>query len=219
MRTSAEGAGKLACQWIRGDFVAQCRLLRNGNGDLTGNADEVMGILHDKWMPTFQRYRVVPEPDADAFMLEYASEVDQLCAPTEPLRLPALDASDLSQRLTKMPLEKATGLDGWSVKDLKVLPEVCMHKLAAMLNTIEAVGRWPRTLSKAKVTLIPKANGATDPGSQRPIGVMSTVYRLWASARLRHCADWQASLLPWHTHGFCKGRSVEDGLWQISTRV
>ena len=96
MRTSAEGAGKLAYQWLRGDAVAQCGLLRNGNGDLTGNADVVMGILHDKWMPTFQRHQVVPEPDADAFMLEYASEVDQLCASTEPLRLPSLDANDLS---------------------------------------------------------------------------------------------------------------------------
>ena len=118
MRTSAEGAGKLAYQWLRGDAVAQCGLLRNDNGDLTGNADEVMGILHDKWMPTFQRYQVAPEPDADAFMLEYASEVDQLCLSAEPLRLPPLDANDLSQRLAKMPLEKATGLDSWPIKDL-----------------------------------------------------------------------------------------------------
>ena len=71
----------------------------------------------------------------------------------------------------------------------------------------------------AKVTLTPKADGPTDPGAQRPITVMSVVYRLWASSRLRHCADWQADYLPWQMHGFCKGRSVEDGIWQASTHI
>ena len=98
--------------------------------------------------------------------------MERLSASTEPLRLPPLEADDLLRRLAKMPLEKATGLGRWSIADLKVLPVVCFCKLAALLQTIEAAGRWPPSLSKAKVTLIPKANGATDPGSQRPITVM-----------------------------------------------
>ena len=178
-----------------------------------------MAILHDKWMPVPQRYKDTPEPDADAFFDKYATDFNHLAASTTPPTLPNIEAVDLETSVSKMKSEKATGLDGWSVEDLKVLPKNCLAHLAELLNVIETTGRWPGPLSKARVTLIPKSGGSTDPGSQRPITVAPTIYRLWATTRLGQCAEWQAKYLPWHMHGFCKGRSVEDGIWQVSMRI
>ena len=118
-----------------------------------------------------------------------------------------------------MKSDTAPGLDGWTVDYLKSLPSTCLRSLATLLQAVETTGVWPKALSMAKVTLIPKTDGSADPGAQRPITVMSVVYRLWASTRLHQCEDWQSEYLPWHMHGFCKGRSVEDGIWQASMRI
>ena len=219
MRQSTYGSGKLAYQWLRGDQGSKCGLLRRSNGELTGNAQQVMGIMHEKWMPTFQRYKDAPEPDPDAFFSEYENEVNHLAASTSPMTLSRIEAADLECNIAKMSSEKATGLDGWSVCDLKALPKTCIAQLATLLGTVETIGKWPHALSKARVTLIPKSSGSTDPGQQRPITVTSTIYRLWASTRLNHCAEWHADYLPWYMHGFCKGRSVEDGIWQATMRI
>ena len=212
MTMSSKGSGKLAYKWMRGDATTQCGLLERGDGKLTGCPEEIMEILSDKWMPVFRRYSTQTEPDPSIFLAEYENEVAKLATGVEPPRLQALDAAELKVILSRMKTDTAPGLDGWTVADLKSLPNSCLNSLATFLQAVENTGVWPKALSVAKVTLIPKANGSTDPGAQRPITVMSVVYRLWASTRLHQCEEWQAEYLPWHMHGFCKGRSVEDGI-------
>ena len=219
MSMSAKKSGKLAYKWMRGDVTKQCALLQRGDGKLTGNPDEIMDILNDKWMPVFRRYSDQPEPSPDAFLSEYRDEVAKLTAGINPPSIQPLGATDLKGILSKMNSDTAPGLDGWTVTDLKMLPDSCLSTLAILMQAIENTGKWPQALSIAKVTLIPKSDGSADPGAQRPITVMSVVYRLWASTRLHQCEDWQAEYLPWHMHGFCKSRCVEDGIWQASMRI
>ena len=38
--------------------------------------------------------------------------------------------------------------------------------------------------------MIPKADGDSAPLGQRPLSVLSVVYRLWASLRLGHLREW-----------------------------
>ena len=183
MTVSAKGSGKLAYKWMRGDTTTQCGLLQRGDGKLTGNPDEIMEILSDKWMPIFRRYSAQPEPDAGIFLDAYEAEVAKLATSTEPPHLPALGPDELKRIISKMKSDTAPGLDGWTVDDLKSLPSTCLlslatllqRSLATLLQAVETTGVWPKALSMAKVTLIPKTDGSADPGAQRPITVMSVV--------------------------------------------
>ena len=96
--------------------------------------------------------------------------------------LEPLTAQDLRAALSRMS-GGASGADGWRAAELKALPDSMLELLAVFLNAIETTGQWPRSLLQAVVSLIPKGQGCA-PLDQRPISVMSAVYRLWGAARV-----------------------------------
>ena len=147
-------------------------------------------------MPVFRRYSELPQPNPDTFLSEYEGEAAKLAASAQLPSIQPLDADELKRILSMMKRDTAPGLDGWTVGDLKSLSKSCPQLLATLINEVDETGTWPRALSMAEVTLIPKACGPTDPGDKRPITVTSVAYRLWASSRLNHCVDWQAEYLP-----------------------
>eukprot|EP00660_Eupelagonema_oceanica_P019581 gene19581-biopygen10780 len=90
--------------------------------------------------------------------------------------------------------------------------------LADMFNAVEHTGKWPISLRRSLITLIPKGEGA-DPLQLRPISVMSPIYRLWAAARLRDMLGWQERWIARGQKGFRPGFSCDDVYYDISLRV
>ncbi|MCP4244600.1 MAG: hypothetical protein GY772_29005, partial [bacterium] len=88
-----------------------------------------------------------------------------------------------------MSVHKAAGPDFWQYGELRLLPLQAFERLASLLEVVEEVGVWPQGLTGALVTLVPKP-GATVATELRPIGLMATVYRLWAVARQEHVRAW-----------------------------
>ena len=99
--------------------------------------------------------------------------------------LPPITAEDITQALGAMPGTKATGLDAWALAELKRLSPEAKRSLAIILNRAEEEGGLPAGLSGAKLVFIPKSKGKMVM-SQRPIGILPMLYRLWARIRLRH---------------------------------
>ena len=64
------------------------------------------------------------------------------------------------------------------------------ERLAEVLNLVEQTGTWPVPLTRGLISLIPKGDGSA---LQKlgPIGVMASIYRLWASTRIRDIIHWQ----------------------------
>ena len=79
------------------------------------------------------------------------------------------------------------GLDGWCVADLLCLP--LLNMLADLLAVVEATGKWPHIVARVYVSLIPKGEGML-PMQQRPLSVLSQLYRVWAGIRLEECMVW-----------------------------
>mmetsp|Transcript_64635 Transcript_64635/g.107098 ORF Transcript_64635/g.107098 Transcript_64635/m.107098 type:complete len:87 (+) Transcript_64635:360-620(+) len=52
----------------------------------------------------------------------------------------------LRRRLMAM-RPSAMGLDGWSLHDLRALPDRVLHWLAQLLTLIEEMGQWPTLLA------------------------------------------------------------------------
>ena len=61
---------------------------------------------------------------------------------------------------------------------------------------VESTGVWPLGLLDAYIALFPKADGDSAPLGQRPLCVLSVVYRLWASLRLSRLQGWVKGWVP-----------------------
>ena len=102
------------------------------------------------------------------------------------MNVEALTRQRLKEKPSQMRTGSACGVEGWRMSELKRLPLVFLIRLAAFYNVIEETGTWPTSLERALITFIPKdETGSLE--AVRPITVMSTIYRLWAAARLRDC--------------------------------
>ena len=82
--------------------------------------------------------------------------------------------------------------------------------MAVVLSRVESDGIWPEGLLDASITMIPKADGDATPFGQRPLCVLSVVYRIWASVRLRHLDSWLRSWLPSSVFSAGGGRGSVD---------
>ena len=67
-------------------------------------------------------------------------------------------------------------------------------QLAEVLNLVAEAGTWPVPLTRGLMLLIPKGEGSV-PQKLTPTGLMASVYRLWASLRVRDIIRWQENRL------------------------
>ena len=118
-----------------------------------------------------------------------------------------------------MKTRSACGPDFWSVSDLKNLPDEIFDLLPAVFNAIEAQECWHEPMLFAYCTLIPKEQGDCTPLGQRPLGVMSVLYRLYAAFRLQDVITWQENLLHSEQYGFRPGFSVDDISYSVSLQI
>jgi len=101
-------------------------------------------------------------------------------------RLPGLEVAQLRRALETLRRTRGNGLDGWHPRELLALPDEVLQHFCNLLNTIEAEGQWPVQASLAKVVFITKPNG-----SDRVIGLASTLGRAWLRARYHLVAAWE----------------------------
>jgi hypothetical protein len=67
--------------------------------------------------------------------------------------------------------------------------------------------------------LIPKEPGDTSPLCQRPLGIMSVLYRLFCAYRLQDVIQWQEQVLHNSQFGFRPGHSTDDVFYDISLQI
>ena len=152
---------------------------------LRGGPAAQLRHLEAHWVPLWRRRPVAQLPE------DWLVELDGL--PPFPDRSPWTGAL-VRSLLRSMPRRKAVGLDGWSVPELRLLPDALLDWIADLLETVERTGRWPETLQRPEGLLLAKAGGdAGDPMDRRPIWLLPMLYRLWAAGRAQLFAQWRAS--------------------------
>ena len=102
-----------------------------------------------------------------------------------------LDDCRLRKGLSRMK-PSALGLGGWSLADLRSLPDRLPGWLADLLREVERLGKWPARLAEGYTALIPK-EGPPGPPNTHPLTVLAMVYRLGAGPRLADAIAWQES--------------------------
>jgi hypothetical protein len=200
-------------RYTKGESTMSATMLQRGDKSFTADFAEMDDLLRKAWSPIFALYRDTPEPAWEPFAARFGRYVLRV-----PMILEDLTAADLQSTLAKQSTRCAAGMEGWRVAELKALPPFLLDKLAQLLNLVEKTGRWPRSLERALVTLVPKGEGG-QPLSMRPISVASAVYRLWAATRLRDAMRWQEGWAHPGQHGFRSLHGTVDVYWEMALRV
>ena len=110
----------------------------------------------------------------------------------------------------------AGSLDGWGWREMKVLPLSWYDELARILTKVEDVGVWLDGLLGAYIAMIPKTVGDATPLGQRPLSILSVVYRIGASARMSQLDGWFKSWVPDFVFSAGGGRSSVEA-WYTSS--
>jgi len=87
--------------------------------------------------------------------------------------------SDVFDMLTKLNINKSSGLDGIGPRILKIAAPVITKSLTHIINLSIMSGNFPDTLKCAKVTPIFKKGEKVDPGNYRPISILPVLSKLF----------------------------------------
>ena len=130
-------------RWLKDDsYAPPVTFLSKPDGTATANPAEMDGLLQDAWCPINRKYATDTKLDPVVFLRRYGHHVRRV-----PMIAARLDGHRLRKGLSRMK-PSALGLDGWSLADLRSLPERPLGWMADLLREVERLGRlparWPR---------------------------------------------------------------------------
>ena len=117
--------------------------------------------------------------------------------------IPVLTGEMLQHQFGKTHVERAVGLDGWRIAELRDQPACLLDVWALLLNDIEHGGKWPDWLIDLAITMIPKdqAGEAEEvPHTQfilrqvtdmRPINNLMILAASWDAIRYGQMSEWR----------------------------
>ena len=162
-------------RWIKGESPARQPAVWT-EGGLAASPGEVAKRAAEAWAKLW-----APE--------ERVEGAGWVWRPPEGPRLPAITERALYKAVRATCGNTAGGPDGWKADEMRSLPRFLIGKLAALLNLVEATGRWPEAVRNGTVALLPK-EGGREVGQERPITILPLVYRVWAKVRRMVVRRW-----------------------------
>ena len=112
---------KKVYQWILNEYQPPVvMLLDPDTSQQTANIPRMDEILHTSWDQVMRKYADTPEPDVHVFAQKY----DKVLIKGVQMQSTPITGFRLAKRLRRMGVHTATGLDGWCVSDLLLLPNL-----------------------------------------------------------------------------------------------
>ena len=161
------------------------------------------------WAPIWLRdtaadnHQVQPWADFLQHLPPVPSEAASLCD------FDSFDPTVWADRAKHLKAGKATGYDGISNEELKRLPFEATSDLADIFRQCSSFG-WPRHLASATVSSLAKNDCPQGLHHSRPITILATSYRLWASVAARGILRAWNQWFPAEILGCLPGRSSRD---------
>ena len=137
--------------------------------------DEVGDAFRDFWAPFWNRDGISDLQSDDPWndILEILESI-----PPKPEFQIKLDDYEVWYRTVhKLKSNKATGYDGWSGEDLKMLPPVAIYHLAEICQKLWNCG-FSENFMQARTVLLSKVESVQHMGHTRPITILGQLYRL-----------------------------------------
>ena len=78
------------------------------------------------------------------------------------------------------PEKSARGSCGFTVREMRVMPEWLVSLLFQIFRLIDSTSKWPQVWLYAFTVMLPKTNNPESPLDLRPITILSRIYRQWS---------------------------------------
>ena len=153
----------------------------------TADTQARLNAIKSVWERIYMRHQH-GEPKLVNFMQKYGATLNR-----KVLDLPPLHEDDMMTTILEAKPTSA-GMDGIMPVELRHLAQWCpthIRALTALLRKVEDTGKWPSVATCGAVAFVAKDPAQVDPqaGDFRPITILASVYRAWASCRQKQLAQ------------------------------
>ena len=199
------GINRAVARLLKGEQTIQPRVEIEGR--IVDKPEEVIEYVQQAWRGYFDKN---PEDVTPLSLREDARE------PRPRIELPPITGRLLRDVLREKNKNTAAGRHSWNMRELNELPEVALDGLAAILTRAVAITRLPKSMTGAWMAMVPKSTLPSPPLGVRPISILSSAYRLYASARTSQLQGWARSAFHDWQKAHVKGRSPRAQLARLS---
>ncbi|KAL1448470.1 hypothetical protein WDU94_013986, partial [Cyamophila willieti] len=128
--------------------------------------------------------------------------------------------ADITVALSETKSNKAPGFDGIHAEFLKNSGDFAKAWMAKFLTDVLNTGQIPNELKKAKIIALLKPGKAADqPGSYRPVALLSCVYKLLERLIYNRVSEKIYSVIPVEQAGFRPGRNCADQVLALTNHI
>ena len=150
------------------------------------------------WEPQWTDTATEPEEDTAAFVSEFLDAGDKLDVATV-----VVTATEL-QQFVRRSLCKATGMDGWSARDLLCLPQDFWEEVILLWRAMLKWYRVPKAWKDIRIALLAKPGG-----DYRPLSIGAVLWRALGTAACRRLRSWVLGWAKQELQGGLPGRGVQ----------
>ncbi len=163
----------------------------------TSNPDVLVSGEADKWEPIWR------PPGLEGARVDWG-QVRRLARPT---------VHEARAAAKKFKPKTKIGVEGVNPRDLAEITDDMMEVYIDIMVTCELLGRIPERVALVIILLLNKKSGG-----RRPVGILPTLYRVWAAIRKPLLHAWERN---WSRNFFAAGRgkSATDAAWHRALRA
>ena len=217
LQISSRSDKKEVHRWLKGFGSGPPKFFKLSDGSFTASPNVMLSMIEDHMQDIYSHHADVDPADAlEQFMAKYGDRVESIKVDAE---LPHLNHKDLFKLFQKRSADKASGLDGWTTRELLQLPPVGWIGFCLSMQIAEAAGSWPQVLRMISVTNIAKKTVVSSPEDTRSIGISSAIYSTWSSLRFKQLRFWMNRVCPINLLGGLAGRSADLNELELSLEL
>lgn len=127
-----------------------------------------------------------------------------------------IEGEEIKKAIDRLKREKTPGPDGITNEDLKALPAETIEILKLLFNKILSEENIPEQWKCATITLIHKKGNRDEMKNYRPIGLISTIYKLFTTIIKERITGTLNENQPPEQAGFRSGYSTTDHLQTVN---
>ena len=122
------------------------------------------------------------------------------------------EREEVLQVVKEMEGDKAPGLDGFSLAFYHHCWEVVKRDVLAVFEEFYQHSKFEKSLNATFIALIPKKNGASNIRDFRPIGLVGSVYKIFAKVLANRLKEVLDQLISESHNSFMGGRQILDSV-------
>ena len=198
---------------LKGGRAQPLRILKapGKDGAFTTNEAEIDQIARDAWDEVYKGN----VENIDLMVQNFLGKYDRHVHKAPRFHVQQLKWQDIKRECMK-DTDFAGGLDVWKKRELYWVSDEAFKWLAQWMNKVEDLRRWPETQTKARAVFLCKDEDVQcNPMAYLILKITSTLYRVWASARMADLEEWVQSWSDDPMFAGVPGAGAEEG-WYLT---